>query len=176
MKRYYYFVRRMVGFSVQDIIYKVSVGSSNREQMKHELVKCFAADCGIYYQPVSDTSDAAVEHLVKSICCSFSISQSPVRMIELNICDLYRVIMDDSFDLFENSLPRPRGYNLFRRKIDPVFYFKSQKSKSSPKLPSSQRKYLKSVQEESMNSFLINSVIIIIIFLVAGYFEGHYGY
>lgn len=106
MKSYYYFVRDLGHLRPSSFIYKVAVGTSTRELVKAELIRQYAIDCGMYFKPVSVDSDTAVRNAVAQWRDPENPLASPIRSAKISVCDLYRMIIDDSFNDFEaNWLP-----------------------------------------------------------------------
>lgn len=176
MVHYYYFFRDLSKASTDSVIYSVKVGENEKDQVKLALVKEFCKDCGFYFKPVSTTSDAAVKKLEKRLFPASSLYSSPMKRATVTIRDLYQLIMDDTFIFFERSLSAPRGNFLFS-------VFQRTKNLPTSKIqnfhksrPSKQRKYLKLGNAEDLNSFLIGSVIVLIIFLLSGKLEGMFVY
>lgn len=176
MKSYYYFVRDMSCPSRQTIIYHVAVGTSDREQVKFALVREYCRDCGLFFRPVSKSSDIAVSNLVKSLFPGSSWFVSPLRHATISITELYALIVDDSFASFEASFTEKKGSYNFRRSINYVLFCKDNRKKVHPLLLTHPRKYLKSESEPGLDSFLISSLVIAAIFLLAGFLEGRFVY
>lgn len=176
MVHYYYFFRDLSNASAGSVIYSVKVGECEKDQVKLALVQEFCKDCGYYFKPVSTTSDAAVKQLEKKLFPVSSLYSSPMKRTTVTIQALYQLIMDDTFVFFERSLAAPRGNFLFsvfqRTKNLPTSKIK----KFHTSCPSKQRKHLKYRNAEGMNSFLIGSAIVLIIFLIAGKLEGMFVY
>lgn len=166
----------MVSPSVETFVYHVGVGSSEREQTKFALVKEYCKDCGLYFEKVSDISDKAIENLQKSLFGGSAFIVSPLRHAKISISQLYDLIIDDSFNSFEESFVLPKGTYFFRTFIDPIFHCKENRKKIQSLLLTHPRKYLKSESAADLDSFLINSLVVAIIFLLAGYLEGRFVY
>ncbi len=176
MVHYFYFVREMHAPTRETIVYHVRVGSSDREQVKFALVNEYCRDCGFYFKRVSDVSDSAVRQLEKRLFAGSAFFISPLRRASVTISELYTLIIDDAFIQFEASYTERKGSFNFRCLIDPLFYARTHQKKSLQVLPPPSRKYLKSGHAADLNSFLIGSAIVTIIFLIAAYLDGVYIY
>lgn len=176
MKRKFYFVPRMANFCREDVIFTIFVGSGKRDAVKLALIQEYAADSGMYFKPVSDSSDTAIRNLKEQVFKGIPFFLCPCKSVSLTIGQLYNLIIDGQLDSFCSKIPLPHGYFLFRKKIDPSFYFATKAKRSRRLLLPFPRKNLKQMEDAPMVSFLINSALIVVAFLIAGYIEGHYGY
>lgn len=172
MKRFYYFVRNLNGFCPDDVVYKVAVGSSMREQAKMVLVSEFAKDCGMYFQPVSDVSDRAIESLANSLFTGSAFALMYLRRADISISDLYRMIVDDSFTTFEKNLAEPTAKLRLLSLLSPSFYFINQPSKCITSCQPSRSKYLSHAKGSQNTSVAIAFGLILGLFMLAGYLEG----
>lgn len=172
MKRYYYFVRNLNGFGSDDVVYKVAVGSSMREHAKMILLSEFARDCGMYFQPVSDVSDRAIDSLANSLFKGTSFALMYLRRANVSISDLYQMIVDDSFVTFERDLTEPTTKFRLLSLLSPSFFFINQPSKCITSCQPSRSKYLSSTEGSENTHVLISVCLILGLFLLAGYLEG----
>ena len=67
MVHYWYFFRELNRPSVESVVYYIKVGESSRQQTKFALVREFCRDCGLYFEPISRTSDDAIRNLENSL-------------------------------------------------------------------------------------------------------------
>ena len=172
MKHYFYFVRNLNGFGSDDVVYKVTVGSSMREGAKCELLKCYARDCGFYFQPVSDESDRAIENLAKSLFPGTSFSTLYLRRANLSITDLYRLVIDDGLDAFEKNLTTtPQSFRLLSQ-LSPSFFFLNHTHNCITTCQPYRRKYLSQREGVENTRALIGFCLILALFLLSGYLEG----
>lgn len=172
MKRYYYFVRNLNGFGSDDVVYKVAVGSSMREHAKMVLVSEFAKDCGMYFQPVSDISDRAINSLANSLFKGTSFALMYLRRANVSISDLYQMIVDDSFVTFERNLTEPTTKFRLLSLLSPSFFVINQPSKCITSCQPSRSKYLSHAEGSENTHVLISVCLILGLFLLAGYLEG----
>lgn len=172
MKRYYYFVRNLNGFCSDDVVYKVAVGASLREHAKLVLVSEFAKDCGMYFQPVSDVSDKAIDSLANSLFKGTSFALMYLRRANISISELYKLIIDDSFLAFEKSLTEPATKFRILSLLSPSFFFINQPPKCITSCQPSRSKYLSHAEGSENTRALIGAWLILVLFLLAGYLEG----
>ena len=172
MKRYYYFVRNLNGFGSDDVVYKVAVGSSMREHAKMVLVSEFARDCGMYFNPVSDVSDRAINSLANSLFKGTSFALMYLRRANVSISDLYQMIVDDSFVTFEQNLTEPATKFRLLSLLSPSFFFINQPSKCITSCQPSRSKYLSPAEGSENTHVLISVCLILGLFLLASYLEG----
>lgn len=171
MVHYWYFFREMFRPSVESVVYYVKVGASSRQQTKYALVREYCKDCGLYFEPISCTSDDAIRNLEDSLFSGSNRFARKLRRVTISIDELYTLIIDDSFISFEKSLAEKKGYSYFRSMVDPHFFFAQNKLKKIKTPASPLRKYLKYGQGAPVNSFLINSVAVLIVWLITAYLE-----
>lgn len=172
MKRYYYFVRNLNGFCSDDVVYKVAVGSSMREHAKMVLVSEFAKDCGMYFQPVSDVSDRAINSLANSLFKGTSFALMYLRRANVSISELYQMIVDDSFTTFEKSLCEPANKTRLLSLLSPSFFFINQPTNCDTTCQPRRRKYLSHAEGSRNTSVAIAVGLILGLFMLAGYLEG----
>jgi len=171
MVHYWYFFRDLNRPSVESVVYYIKVGASNRQQTKFALVKEFCRDCALYFEPISNTSDQAIRQLENSLFSGSNLFARKLRRVTISIDELYEFIYHDSFVSFEKSLAEKKGYSYFRSMVDPSFFFAQNKQKKIKTPASPVRKYLKFGKGASVNSFLINSMAVLIVWLITAYFE-----
>ena len=172
MKRYYYFVRNLNGFGSNDVVYKVAVGTSMREHAKMILISEFARDCGMYFQPVSDKSDRAINSLANSLFKGTSFALMYLRRANISISDLYQMIVDDSFTTFEKKLAKPTAKLRLLSLLSPSFFFINQPIKCITSCQPSRSKYLSHAKGSENTHVLISVCLILVLFILAGYLEG----
>jgi hypothetical protein len=171
MVHYWYFFREMNRPTVESVVYYIKVGESSRQQTKFALVREFCKDCGLYFEPISQVSDEAIRQLENSLFSGSNWFARKLRRATISIDELYELIIDDSFVSFEKCLAEKKSYSYFRSMVDPSFFFAQNKLKEI-KIPASPvRKYLKYGKGTSVNSFLINSVAVLIVWIITAYFE-----
>lgn len=172
MKHYWYFVRKVSGFTPDDVIYKVAVGNSMRETAKCELIKSYAMDCGLYFNPVCDNSDQAIYELAKSLFPSSDFPMMYLRRANVSVNQLYDMIIDDSFGSFEEALTVPKTIFKTLSLLSPDFLRTHSHLSSITQSPTLRRKYLSHLYGSDVKKALWGFGLILAMFLLSGYLEG----
>lgn len=167
MKSYFVFVRDLGRFKPDSVVYSVSVGESEREQIKLALIKEYCKNCGLYFRQRSDRTDKTIDNLAKSLFKGSAFPRLHIRSIQVSISQLYHLIIDDSFDSLEKRYSAPKGLFRLITLIDPkpIFSPKFRITKQSA-CPSS-RKYLKSEGRQDIYTAIIGFGLILITYVVA---------
>lgn len=166
MKHYYYFIRQTGKFSPEDFVYKVAVGSSQRDQVKLELVRQYAADCGMYFHEVSTESDNALDLLASSLFKGTRFSRLFLKTCRTDITTLYRTIIDWSWQDLEASQFNSSMW--FRQMMcaDPKYMPIMSKSRAKPSTATEQRKNLSADMSQCPQFVAINFGLILFLFLL----------
>lgn len=171
MKRNYWFVRQMHQFGVDDVVYKVAVGSSMRECAKLELVKQYCKDCGMYLHVVDDDSDKAIELLANSLFPDSSFSMLYIRRANVSISELYVMIVDDSFKVFEDALTFTHAHALLLSILSPSSYYAQAHNQCNTICQPYRRQYLSHTDSTEIQGVLIKCGLILGLFLLSGWLE-----
>lgn len=110
MKSYYYFVRQSTDFCHDDVVYKVGVGISKRDQTKLCLIETYCEDCGLYFQKVSATSDQAILNLAESLWPNSKCALLMLKTASISISDLYSRIVDDRWSDIEREAKNKHSF------------------------------------------------------------------
>lgn len=172
MKRKYLFVRKVNHFTVDDVVYHVWVGTSQRELTQLSLVQCYCKDCGLFMQPWSDTTAKSVQNLANGLFPGTSASIFLLKRADVTISELYEMILDDSFTAYEKRLARPKGWSTILALFDPSFQRLQTQSKCNTSCLPLIRKYLSDGMEDSLFKAAIAFCLILALFLTSGYLEG----
>lgn len=172
MKHYYYFIRKAGRFEPDDVVYKISAGSSTREQTKLALIREYCKDCGLYFAEVSVKSDSSIEKLAESLFHKGIVSKLFLRIRSISVIECYRRIIDDSFQSFEDSSPERQSF--FHQLSTVSFHFLP--TNSSPKArkvcPGVPRKHLSRKMEMSVQGAVFNFGLILAVFILCAWLEG----
>lgn len=171
MKRHYWFVRQMHQFGVDDVVYKVSVGSSMREHAKLELVKQYCKDCGMFFSLVDDDSDKAIELLANSLFPNSSFSMLYLRRANVSISQLYDMIVDDSFKVYEDALTFTHAHALLLSILSPTSYYNQAHNQCNTTCQPYQRHYLSHIDRTEVKDVLLKCGLILGLFLLSGWLE-----
>lgn len=103
MKRRYLFLRHPEKTAVGDYVYCVWVGESAREQAKKTLVEEYCKDVGMYFHMWDNQTSSALEMAYDRFRNPRNKLSSPYIYLECSVKDLYRMIIDDTLDAFEQQ-------------------------------------------------------------------------
>lgn len=171
MKRKYLFVRKVSRFSVDDVVYHVWVGSSQRELTQLSLVQFYCEDCGLFFHQWNDKTAKSVQNLANGLFPSTSASIFLLKRADVTISELYQMIVDDSFTAYEKKLARPKGWATIIRLFDPSIFWYQNESKCNTTCLPLIRKYLSDGMEDSLFKAAIAFCLILVLFLTSGYLE-----
>lgn len=171
MKSYWYFVRKVSGFTPSDVVYKVAVGASMREAAKCELIKQYARDCAFYFNPVSQTSDKTIMTLASSLFTGSLFPMMYLRRADVSVNTLFDLIVDDGFDSFEATLTAPRSIFKTLSLLSPDFLWYHSHPHCITKSPTLRRKYLSHSCSTEAKMALMKFGLILGLFLLSGYLE-----
>lgn len=172
MKSYYYYLRNAESTDPNQVLYKVAVGRSEREQIKLSLLENFALDTGGFLRQVDEDSDF---YLFSRSAQLFPSSRYPMMMwknVQINISHLYRMIMDDTIGHFERELEMPKSYFFQLSSLLPSYFTPRLHQVSLRPASQSPRKYLSNKEEVSPRFVAISCAIVVALFLFAGWLEG----
>lgn len=113
MKSNYCFIRNYGHLKAGSFIYRVSVGTSDREQIKLALVREFCNQVGCYFKKWSAQVDASVQLAKAPWLKDKPALATPFFHPSVTISELYDMIIDDSFDLFESNY-KPSSFHFWR--------------------------------------------------------------
>lgn len=103
MKRNYLFLRHPEKTAVGDYVYCVRVGDSDREQAKKTLVEEYCKDVGMYFHKWDNQTDSALQMAYDRFRNPRNKLSSPYIFLQVDVKDLYRMIIDNTLDAFEQQ-------------------------------------------------------------------------
>ena len=171
MKSKYCFIRHPEGLRPGDFVYHLYVGTSWREQAKFALIREYCKDCGLYLRRWSDDVDRCLELAAKSWRSKASTIPHPFRHAEVTVTELYMMIVEDSFEKFESTMPASKFEIYLSHHSTIEFVSCANKSNVSQNADLPRRKYLSPNQQDSRVSLAIASGFILLIFMLHGLFE-----
>lgn len=101
MKSGYYFVRHSGGLFVGITIYRVWVGSSLKDGAKKKLVELFCKENDLPFVKWSQEVNSLITQFKDKFKVDGCALASPYRTASISISQLYKLIVDDSFNKFE---------------------------------------------------------------------------
>lgn len=172
MKSYFVFVRNMSQFDRDSVVYDVTVGASDRDQVMFALVQEFVRDCGIFFKRRDLTTSTTIANLAKSLFPGSALPSLHLRRAKVSIAQLYNLIIESGFDAYESKLKQPQGTfrllcSLDYKTISPTLPCNTKRTA----IPSS-RKNLKSEGRQDALQACIGFGLILIAFLCAAYICG----
>ena len=171
MKRNYCFVRKVGHFDREDVVYHVSVGDSLKDGAQLALIQEYCKDCGFYFKRWSDGVDRTINLLSKRLFPGTSFARLFLRSAQISIDDLYRMIIDDSFENFEKSLTVKPQWATLLTNISPTFHLlNSRKICNTPCHPP-RRKYLSRRAWGERQKVALAAWLILVLFLTSAYLE-----
>lgn len=172
MKTKYCFIRNPHHFTREDVVYTVYVGTSEREQVLLTVINEYVKDTGMYFRKWSNTVDMALMELRSHLFPDSIQTRFFLRTASVNVTDLYRLIIDDSWSSFENSLTTPRAQFHLVSMLSPSFFFANSPIRKKSFAFSVQRQNLSHNVDSELISAVVNFGLILILFLIGGYLEG----
>lgn len=161
------------------MLYVVWVGSSIEDAAKLQLIKEFAKDCGCYFHKWSTQVDLTVRKINQRFFSGSFMSLNRFRRVDMPISDLYRLIIDWSFDCFEANYVEPRALSHVLSILSPSFFFNYHNQKVSHHAHRSSSKYLSQLRVGEKVKSTLCFTMLILLFLLASFLEGlamSYGY
>lgn len=171
MKSKYCFIRHPEKLCPGDFVYHLYVGSSLREQTKFALIQEFCNDCGLYLRRWSDDVDRCLELAAKSWRSKESTISHPFRGAQVSVNELWKMIIDDSFDKFEATMPASKFEIYLSHHSSTKFIRCANKTKVSQNADLTRRKNLSSNQQDSRVSLAIASGFILLLLMLHSLFE-----
>lgn len=172
MKTKYCFIRNPHHFTREDVVYVVYVGTSEREQVLLTLISEYVKDTGIYFKKWSNTVDITLLELRSHLFPNSIQTRFYLRTASVNVSDLYRLIIDDSWSSFEETLTTPTAKFHLISMLSPTFFFANSPVGKKSFASSAKRKNLSQNGDSELVSAVVNFGLILVLFLFAGYLEG----
>lgn len=142
MKSYYCYVPKKGLLSPSDKVFKVSVGISEREQVKKTLVDCFACDCDLFFRIWDSTTDYELSMRVDpAFRTKFSVGLG-FRVVHVSVSKLYDAIINGYVDTLEDAPNVAKNFFLLHSKLSPNFFFSNSSNPRKKSVPPFSRKNL----------------------------------
>lgn len=176
MKSYYYFIKSPHNFGVRDVVFRVSVGSSERDQRYLTLVRTWANATGAYFKIRSRQSSNTVHRMAESL---FPDSKCPSLLLHfesVSIAQLNQAINNWSWSQYENKKEVDRNqlhiFNIFM----PSSMISNAAKGAKRVCKSVSRKYLSDEVSESPLFAAINFGLILLLFLFTAFIDKVFGF
>lgn len=170
MKSYYCFIRNYGCMCPGSFVYRVSVGTSDREQIKLALVREFCNQVGCYFKKWNTQVDASVQLAKSAWLKDKPALATPFFHPSVTISELYDMIMDDSFDLFESNY-KPSSFHFWRNLRNSPTYIQLMNKKSSiTACQPHQRKNLSYGRLDFRQFMVMGSVVVGILYVAIAMF------
>ena len=168
MKSEFCFIRNLSGLSVGDFIYHVTVGSDARSQGRLVDVLRISADRSYYFErwcpEVDSLIDAAADRYRPCGCKS----SRPFRSARITIFDLWRMIIDNGFFLFESNYHETSFQLWLNFHDDPDYIQKTNKQKVILRAQPRRSKNLSVCSQADKERLHLYQLAILAIFLIDG--------
>lgn len=179
MKQKYLFIRDFAQINRDTMLYVVWVGESVEDAAKLQLIKEFSKDCGCYFHKWSTPVDLTVRKINQRFFSGSFMSMNRFRRVDMPISDLYRLIIDWSFEAFEANYVEPRALSHILSILSPSFFFNYHNQKVTQHAHRAKRKYLSELGVSERVKSTACFAMLILLFLLASFIEGlamSYGY
>lgn len=168
MKSKYCFIRNFGHMCPGSFVYHVKVGTSDREQIKFALVQNYCKDVGIYFKKWSCEVDNALRLAEKAWPSKWGLPISPFQHVSISIYELYQLIIDDGFDLYESKPHATPAQSFFYRQFDPKGIISKLSGVSNTLCPPPHRKNLSRWEQDNLSKFLVRLTLILVIVVLHG--------
>lgn len=179
MKQKYLFIRDYTQINRDSMLYVVWVGESIEDAAKLQLIKEFSKDCGCYFHRWNRQVDLTVSKINERFFSGSFMSLNRFRRVDMSVSDLYRLIIDWSFEAFEANYVEPRALSHVLSILSPSFFFNYHNRKVIQNARRAKRKYLSELGVSEKVKSTACFTMLILLFLLASFLEGlamQYGY
>lgn len=172
MVHLYCFIRDCGDVRPDAKVFKVKVGSSQRDQVKCSLLENYAHDLGYYFHRWSGETD---KMLILRYGRFFAGSEKVglrYETIVISVSELYRHIIDDDLDSVKNS---PMFFrNLFRSYsvVNPTLKLRKSTAKIKTFASTYSRKYLSPVMSNQTIDTLYCGLAVFVLFILGAMLDG----
>lgn len=144
MVYYYCFIEDASCIQPDTKIFKVKIGSSNRDQIKRQLVDCYSCDTGAFFRIWDADTDYFLSHGATTKPADLLSQNFGFSVVVTDIHTLYRNILNGTLSSLVN--PPHVARNAFRMMsiLSPSFFLKNRPKGAQPSVPPVKRKNLSS--------------------------------
>ena len=144
MVHYYCFIEDATCIQPDTKIFKVKIGSSRRDQIKRQLLDCYACDTGAFFRVWDADTDYFLSQRATRKPADLHAQNFGLSVVVTDIHTLYRNIINGSLSSLVN--PPHVARNAFRMMsfLSPAFFLKNRPQAAKPSVPPGIRKNLSS--------------------------------
>lgn len=142
MVHYYCFIEDATCIQPDTKIFKVKIGSSQRELIKRQLLDCYACDTGAFFRIWDADTDYFLSHVATRKSSDLHTQNFGLSVVVTDIHTLYRNILNGTLSTLVN--PPHVARNAFRMMsiLSPSFFIKNRPQAIKPSVPPVNRKNL----------------------------------
>ena len=172
MVKYYCFFKDCGQFSPNSIVFKVKMGNTHRDQVKHSLLENFAQDCGYYFRPWDDVTQAEL-----ILRCGGSMQGSRgvdvlYSTVVISVAGLYKSIIDGTLDYIKPDSVYNRNSFRLLSILCPVFLSSKSSSNCNTSRQPQIRKNLSPEGEWVLFNAAFGMLACVVLFLLGAILEG----
>lgn len=144
MVHYYCFIEDSTGIQPDTKIFKVKIGSSRRDQIKRQLLDCYACDTGGFFRLWDADTDFFLSHGATRKPSDLLAQNFGISVVVTDVHTLSRNILNGTLSSLVN--PPHVARNAFRMMsiLSPSFFVKHHPQAKKPSVPPVKRKNLSS--------------------------------
>ena len=144
MVHYYCFIEDATCIQPDTKIFKVKIGSSHRDQVKRQLLDCYACDTGGFFRLWDADTDFFLSHGATLKPSDLLAQSFGLSVVVTDIHTLFRNILNGTLSSLVN--PPHVARNAFRMMsiLSPSFFVKNRPKAKKPSVPPVKRKNLSS--------------------------------
>ena len=144
MVHYYCFIEDATCIQPDTKIFKVKIGSSRRDQIKRQLLDCYACDTGAFFRVWDSDTDFFLSHGATAKPVDLHTQNFGLSVVVTDIHTLYRNIIDGTLSALVN--PPHVTRNAFRMMsiLSPSFFINNRPQAIKPSVPPVKRQNLSS--------------------------------
>lgn len=169
----YYFIRDVSHINTETVIFRLFVGESKREQDALRELSHLSSFTGsaliLYSEEVAETLWKIGEKLFIGARCPIIHFRSK----EIRVCDLVSKIRKKELVAYEGTIRPSRYYFQALSVLENEIFVANMIKNEKIYLPTGLRKYLSHSEHVLKVKACVSYAIVVIIFLIAGYIEGH---
>ena len=142
MVHYYCFIEDADSIQPDTKIFKVKIGSSQRDQIKRQLLDCYACDTNAFFRVWDADTDFFLSHGATTKPADLLGQNFGLSVVVTDIHTLYRNIINGTLSSLVN--PTHVARNAFRMMsiLSPSFFIKNRPQGAQPSVPPVKRKNL----------------------------------